>query len=99
MTGTETIKLNQIIGKALCEAAHEALENRIKTMKSRPFDEVVEAIKTYKETRYNKANGYYATDAIKYFDKELEVEHTEVWLEIEDTMDSDWFEAIEIFRW
>ena len=93
------IKLNKVIGKALVEVAHEAYEKRIERMKSRPFDEVVKSIKTFKETRYNKANGYFADDALRYFDKRLEEEYEEIWLEIENDADVDWFNAIERFRW
>lgn len=99
MTTNETIRFNKIVGKALKRAAHEAYERRIETMKSRPFDEVIEAIKNYKETRQNKANGYFANEAIRYLDEKLENEYTELWLEIEDTCNNEWFEAIEKFRW
>lgn len=99
MKTENTIKLNKAIGKALVEVAHEAYEKRIERMKSRPFDEVIKSIKTYRETRYNKANGYFASDALRYFDKRLEEEYEEIWLEIEDVADVDWFNAIERFRW
>lgn len=99
MTANETIKLNQIIGKALTETAHEAYLNRITAMKSRPFDEVITAIKNKNKTGQNKANGYFVTDAIRYLDERLEKEDVETWSEIEDTTDNDWFEAIEQFRW
>ena len=99
MKENEVIKLNRIIGKVLVEIAHETYLERIEVMKTRPFDEVIEAIKNYKETRYNKASGYFASEAIRYFDEKLEKEHNEIWLEIEDTMDDNWFKAIEQFRW
>lgn len=99
MKTENTIKLNKAIGKALVEVAHEAYEKRIERMKSRPFDEVIKSIKTYRKTRYNKANGYFADDALRYFDERLEKEYEEIWLEIEDVADADWFDAIERFRW
>lgn len=97
---TDTIrKFNSIVGTALVAAANEAHEIRISKMLERPFDEVINAIKVYKETRYNKANGYFADEAIRYFDNKLEIEHEDVWMDIEDTCDTDWFKAIEIYRW
>lgn len=97
MTANETIKLNRTIGNALIELAHDAYLNRIEAMKSRPFDEVIAAIKN--RNNQNKANGYFASEAIRYFDKKLEIEDEETWLEIEDTCNDDWFAAIEKFRW
>ena len=99
MKTNEAVKLNKIIGRALVEAAHGAYLRRIEAMKSRPFDEVIASIKNYRQTRYNKANGYFVDDAIRYLDKKLEEEHNEIWLEVEDTMDDDWFEAVERFKW
>lgn len=98
---TNTVKeLNNIIGRALIECANESYVRRISTMLSRPFDEVIESIKLYKKTRYNKANGYFADEAIRYFDSKLENEHEEVWVEIEDTCDNDWYEAVnKFYRW
>lgn len=97
---TNTIrKFNSIVGRALIKSAHEAHDFRISKMLERPFDEVINAIKIYKESRYNKANGYFATDAISYFDKKLENEQENVWLNINEICDLDWFNAIETFRW
>lgn len=97
MTTESIIKLNQIIGKALVETANEAYWKRIESMKARPFYEVVEAIRN-KESQ-NKANGYFVTDAIRYFDERLEKEDEENWLEIEVEANDEWLEAIEQFRW
>ena len=101
MKTNEVIKLNKIIGKALRECAHEAYLERIEVMKSRPFDEVIEVLKTYKETKCDIARGYSASDALEYLDDKLENEHEEIWLEVEvdDFMDDKWFKAIELFRW
>ena len=99
MTTENIIKLNQIIGQALREVAHESHLKRIERMKSRPFDEVVEAIKTLKKTGYNKANGYFADESLWYFDGLLEKEDNETWLEIEEEASDEWFKAIERFRW
>lgn len=98
---TNTVKeLNNIIGKALVECANEAYLRRISTMLSRPFDEVIESVKSYKKTGYNKANGYFCDDAITYFDRKLENEHEDIWMDIEDTCNSDWYEAVDKFyRW
>lgn len=91
------IKLNQIIGKALVEMAHESFLRRIEAMISRPFDEVVEAIKNHE--KQEKANGYFVSDAIRYFDARLEKEDEETWLEIEEDANDEWLKAIEQFRW
>lgn len=99
MTTENIIKLNQIIGKALVDVANKSYFERIEKMKSRPFDEVVDSIKSYKKTGYNKANGYFVTDAIRYLDKRLEEEYEEVWMEINEDADNDWLNAIEKFRW
>ena len=99
MTTENIIKLNQIIGGALREAAHEAYLERIERMKARPFDEVIEALRTLKETGHEKAAGYFATDALRHLDERLEKEDTETWLEIKDDLDADWFKAVEQFRW
>ena len=96
MKTEHTIRLNQIIGKAMREAAHEAHLQRIESMKARPFDEVVTAIKNKKITGQNKANGYFVSDAIKYFDDRLEKEYEEIEAEAET---AEWFKAIEKFRW
>lgn len=99
MIKTENIiRLNQVIKKALHEAAHEAKLKRIETMKTRPFDEVIQAIKNKQATGQNLANGYFVTDAIFYFDERLETEYEEIWLEV-DINENNWFEAIERFRW
>lgn len=98
MTTENIIKLNQIIGKALVEAAREAHDERITKMKERPFDEVIEAIKNRSTAKCNLVNGYFLTEAVSYFDKRLETEDNETWYEVE-VEDNDWFEAIEQFRW
>lgn len=97
MTSGETIKINKIIGKALRETAHEAYLARIKNMLARPFDEVVQAIRNH--NFQNKGNGYFVSEAIRYFDNRLETEYENIWYQIEDTASEDWIEAIEIFRW
>ena len=80
------------------EAAFEAHSERIESMKARPFDEVITAIKNKKITGQNKANGYFVSDAIKYFDDRLEKEYEEIWSEVEAET-AEWFKAIEKFRW
>ena len=97
MKANEIIRLNQVIGKALVETAHEAYLRRLEKMYSTPFDTVMDEIKNKKALK-NKGNGYYIDDAIGYFDNLLEKEDEETWLEV-DTCDDDWFEAIEQFRW
>lgn len=98
MKANVIIKLNQTIGKALIETAHEAYLKRLNAMFATPFDEVIESIKNRKALK-NKGNGYYISEAIWYLDKLLETEYEEEWIEIEDTCDGDWFKAIEKFRW
>ena len=92
------IRLNQVIGKALRETAHEAHSARIESMKARPFDEVVTAIKNKKITGQNKANGYFVSDAVRYFNDRLEKEYEEILSEVEAET-AEWFKAIEKFRW
>lgn len=92
------VRLNQVIGKALRETAHEAHLARIERMKARPFDEVIAAIKNKKETGQDRANGYYVHEAVIYFDEMLEREYEEIWLETEEETE-EWFKAIEKFRW
>lgn len=93
-----TVRLtNSIIGKALVETANESYEKRIDKMLSNSFDNVIKAIKTYKATRCNKSNGFFATDAIKYFDSKLEKEHEKEWAEIEDICDDNWYKVVEKF--
>ena len=91
---------NSIIGRALVESAHEAYEKRIEKMLSNSFNYVIESIKTYKATRYNKSDGFFATDAIKYLDSKLEKEHEKEWAEIEDICDDNWYKVVEKFyKW
>ena len=91
---------NSIIGKVLIESANETYEKRIDKMLSNSFDNVIKAIKTYKATRYNESDGFFATDAIKYFDSKLEKEHEKEWSEIEDICDDNWYKVVEKFyKW
>ena len=99
MKAENVIKLNQIIGKAMVEAAYEAYLARVEVIKSKPFDDVVEAVRTFRNTGYKKADGYNAKDAFLYLDRRLEEEDYETWLETEDDFDDLWYVAVEQFRW
>ena len=48
MKANEIIRLNQVIGKALVETAHEAYLRRLEKMYSTPFDTVMDEIKNQK---------------------------------------------------
>ena len=63
----------------LIKSEMDEYEERIERMLSSSFNYVIESIKTYKATGNNKFNGFFASDAIRYFDYKLNVNYKDEW--------------------
>lgn len=63
----------------LIKSEMDEYEERIEKMLSNSFNYVIESIKTYKATGNNKFNGFFGSDAIRYFDYKLYKEHKKEW--------------------